>query len=195
MEVEGDGSGALLAIRLESPRHISFGAIADRYITLDFVGRRFFQLVETESTRWSDYVWNDNKGLYNVYRETIDFGAIESISVWLQNLPPRRETKCRLGDIQALPLAATTLKNPQLTVAGRTVSFPIELKPGSWIECTGPEDCVAYGPKGEPLGKISPLGEGLALSPGVTDFQFKCDSGPGPQPRARITVFAEGPVL
>jgi hypothetical protein len=29
---------------------------------------------ETESARWFDYVWNDGKGGYNVYRETIDFG-------------------------------------------------------------------------------------------------------------------------
>src|SRR5262249_19570960 len=49
LEVEGDGSGALLAIRLESPNHISFGAVADRYVALDFTGRRTLTLVETES--------------------------------------------------------------------------------------------------------------------------------------------------
>ena len=87
VEIEGDGSGALLAVRLESPQAIAYGAIADRYINLDFTGQRSFSLVETESARWSDYVWNDGKHPYNAYRETIDFGAIESVSVWLQNLP------------------------------------------------------------------------------------------------------------
>ena len=70
VEIEGDGSGALLAIRLESPRAIAYGAIADRYINVDFIGRRFFSLAETESSRWSDYVWNDGKSPYNAYRET-----------------------------------------------------------------------------------------------------------------------------
>ena len=55
-----------------------------RGLTVDFTGRRFFSLVETESARWSDYVWNDGKGIYNAYRETIDFGAVESarLSFW-----------------------------------------------------------------------------------------------------------------
>src|SRR6185503_2850381 len=84
--IEGDSLGEVVAFRLESPRPVAFGAVADRYVTVDFTGRRFVTLVETESARWSDFVWNDGKGVYNVYRETIDFGAIESASVWLQNL-------------------------------------------------------------------------------------------------------------
>jgi hypothetical protein len=180
--VEGDGLGELIAIRLESPRHLAFGAIAERYLTVDFTGRRLVTLVETESTRWNDYLWNDGKGAYNVYRETIDFAAVESISVWLQNLPPHRETKCRLGDIQALPLAATAIKNPQLTVAGRTVSFPIELKPGSWIECTGPET-ASLRPQRRTSRQISPVGEGW-LSLGVTDFNSSAIPVRTPTPRA-----------
>ena len=43
--LEGDGQGEVLAVRLESPQNIAFGAIADRYITVDFTGRRYFTLV------------------------------------------------------------------------------------------------------------------------------------------------------
>jgi hypothetical protein len=32
VEIDGDGSGALLAIRLESPQHLAYGAITDRYV-------------------------------------------------------------------------------------------------------------------------------------------------------------------
>jgi hypothetical protein len=91
MWIEGDGNGQIIAIRLESPRHVSFGAVADRYITVDFIGPRLFTLVETESNRWSDYVWNDGKWLYNVYRETIDFSKVESISFWYNNLPKKNK--------------------------------------------------------------------------------------------------------
>ena len=61
-------------------------------------------MVETESTRWNDYTWDDGKSLYNVYRETIDFGAGESAEIWLQNLPPGKEAKCGLGPIKALSM-------------------------------------------------------------------------------------------
>ncbi len=195
VEIEGDGSGALLAIRLESPRHIAFGAVADRYVVLDFTGRRFVSLVETESSRWSDYVWNDGKGAYNVYRETIDFGAVESISVWLHNLPPGRETKCRIGPIQALPLVAGILKHPRLKFGDGALEFPVELSPGSWIEANGPDNCSIYGPKGEPLGKVMPRGVWPDLPAHVTTVQFNCEGAQGPQPRARVTVFGYGAAL
>jgi hypothetical protein len=195
VEIEGDGSGALAAIRLESPRHISFGALADRYVVLDFMGRRRFSLVETESIRWSDYVWNDGKSLYNAYRETIDFKNISSVSVWLQNLPSRRETTCRIGPIRAVPLRAGTVKTPKLVVAGGDLEFPVELASGSWLEANGPDDCKVYGSKGESLGKVTPRGAWPLLIPGETSLHFSCDSAARPQPRARVTIFSYGEQL
>jgi hypothetical protein len=191
-DVEGDGSGALLALRLESPRHTSFGALADRYLPLDFIGRRFVTLVETESTRWSDYTWNDGKSLYNAYRETMDFAAVEALSVWLQNLPPDRATQCRVGPLYALPLRAGRLKDPRLTVAGKTLEFPVELPSGSWLEARGPEDCAAYGPKGEPLGKITPRGAWPQLPVGAAPLQFAAQPAGPPAARARVTIFTHG---
>jgi len=195
VEVEGDGSGALLAIRLESPNHIAYGAVADRYINVDFTGRRRFTLVETESGRWSDYGWNDAKYLYHVYREIVDFGTIESVSVWLQNLAPGRETKVRIGPIRALPMRPVAVTNPKLTVGGKTIEFPVELAPGSWIEGNNPDDCAVYGAKGEPLGKVTPRGDWPVLPGGSNPFQFSCESGDEPKPRARVTVFCAGAEL
>jgi len=195
VEIEGDGSGAVLAFRFECPSHIAYGAVADRYVTLDFTGRRLFTLVETESTRWSDYVWNDHKHLYHTYRETVNFGSIDSFSVWLQNLAPGRETKVSLGPIRALPMRAATVTNPKITVEGKTIEFPVELAPGSWIEANGPDDCAVYGAKGEPLGKVTPRGSWPLLPAGVTPLQFSCEPGNGPAPRARVTVFSHGEEL
>ena len=195
VEIEGDGSGALVAIRLESPHHLAYGAIADRYLTVDFTGRRTFTLVETESTRWSDYVWNDQKGPYNVYRETIHFGAIESASIWLQNLPPGRETRIAIGPIRALPLRSVGVKNPKLTVSGQTVAFPVELKAGSWIECNGPDDCTVYGATGESLGKVKPQGDWPTLGAGGNTLECAFDAGDPIAPRVRVVTFAQGEAL
>jgi hypothetical protein len=195
VEIEGDGSGAVLALRLESPQHLAYGAVADHYLSVDFTGRRLIRLIETESTRWSDYVWNDGKGLYNVYRETINFGAVESLSIWLQNLAPGRETKCRIGPIQALPMRSGSVKNPKITVAGNTIEFPVELTSGSWLECNGPDDCAVYGPKGEPLGKVTPRGDWPFLGAGAGGMQFACEPNDASQSRARVTVFSLGAEL
>jgi hypothetical protein len=195
VEIEGDGSGAVLALRLESPQHMAYGAVADRYLPVDFNGRRLITLIETESSRWNDYVWNDGKGLYNVYRETINFGAVESLSIWLHNVAPGHETKCRIGPIRALPTRSGIVKNPKLTVEGKTIEFPAELASGSWIECNGPDDCAVYGPKGEPLGKVTPRGDWPLLRAGEGAMQFACEPNDATQPRARVTVFSLGEEL
>jgi len=193
--IDGDGLGEVLAFRLESPRHISFGAIADRYVTIDFTGPRFVTLVETESTRWSDFQWNDGKGLYNVYRETIDFSAIESASVWLQNLAPNRETKIRIGTVQALPMRPGTLRNAVLMVNDERVELPTELTSGSWIECCAGEGGTVYGPRGETLASVK-LAKALpSLRNGANELRFSCDSAAGPLPRVKVTVFALGQEL
>jgi hypothetical protein len=190
--VDGDGLGELIAIRLESPRHISFGAVADRYLTVDFTGQRSFTLVETESTRWSDYVWNDGKWLYNVYRETIDFSAVESISIWYNNLPPGKEAKCVIGAVKAVPMLSCTVKNPALTVNGKTIVFPAEIQSGSYLEFNGNDGCTLYGAKGEMLANANPKSEALWLQPGKNQIRFSCDRIEGPAARARVVVITHG---
>ena len=193
--IEGDGEGELLAIRLESPRHISFGAIADRYVTVDFTGRRYVTLIETESARWSDYVWNDGKSLYNAYRETIDFGAIESAGVWYQNLPPGKEVKCRLGPVKALPMLSATVQNPAISINGVILEFPVELASGQWIEGHGPDDCAWYGSKGEFKGKVTPRSPYPELNPGMNFVRFLANGASQPPPRVKVTIFSRGDEL
>jgi len=192
---EGDAGGALVAVRLESPQHLAYGAIADRYVTVEANRHRDYSLVETESSRWSDFVWNDGKALYNVYRETINFGVVDAMSVWLQNLPPNQEVGIDLLGIRAVPLSAGKVKHPRLTVGNSTIEFPIELASGSWIECNGPNDCLVFGPKGESLGKVTPRGDWPRLKSGTTPMSFSCERSDGLESRARLTVFHQGEPL
>lgn len=193
--VEGDGSGAWLAVRLESPRHLAYGAVADRYLPLDFTGRRLVTLLETESARWSDCDWGDGKALYHLYREGVEFDAIESVSVWLQNLPADRDVTCRLGPIRAVPMQKQTLRNPTVSVNGTSIAFEVELPSGGWIEANGPDDCQAFGPKGEPRGAVKVNGPWPPLHAGANAIAFNPIANEGPAIRARLTVFARGEEL
>lgn len=192
VEIDGDGSGALVAVRLESPTHLSFGGFADRYGVVDFVGRRPMVLVETESTRWSDYDWNDGKGLYHAYRESARWDAIQSVGVWIQNLPPGRETRIGIGSIEAIPLRSAWVVNPRVSIGEKTVAFSGRVASGGWIEANGPDDCAAFGPRGESLGKIEVRGDWPTIGEGATELVFACDSQPGEAPRARIVTFLDG---
>ncbi len=195
IQIDGDGQGQIIAVRLESPRHISYGAVADRYITVDFTGPRLFTLVETESARWNDYIWNDGKWLYNVYRETIDFSKIESLSIWYNNLPRDKQAKCIIGPIKALPMVACKVKNPVVTINGREIVFPVEMQSGSYLQFNSSKDCILYGSKGEVLNRVTPEGKIPMLSVGENRVRFSCDTGDGPAPRLKLTFISHGEPL
>ncbi len=193
--VDGDGQGEIVAIRLESPHALAFGAVADHYLTVDFTGRRAFTLVETESARWNDYVWDDGKSLYNVYREMVDFSRIDAVSVWCNGLPPGKEVRCAIGPIRPLALKPCLVRNPAVTLNGETLTFPVEIPSGGFLEFAGVGPATLYGPNGEAMAKVTPQGQPLTLRPGRNVFRFSCGSNAGPSPRARLVVMSHGQTL
>jgi hypothetical protein len=193
--IDGDGGGQIINIRLESPRHISFGAVADRYTTIDFTGPRLITLVETESSRWSDYVWNDGKGLYNLYREKINFSNIESVSIWYNNLPAGKQTKCTIGPVKAIPMFACAVKNPVVTVNGKVITLPVEMQSGNYLEFNSKNDCTIYGSKGEIISKVTPEGDVPVFSAGENEIRFSCGAVDGPSPRIKLTLISHGKPL
>ena len=193
--IYGDGQGELINFRHESPEHISRGAIADHYVMIDFKGWRYIELVETESTRYSSYIWPESSTFYFywVYRQLVDFSRIESFSIWYNNVPSGKKVQCWLSPIKALPMLSTVIKNPSITVEGKTIVFPVEMKSGSYMEFYSMSDCKLYGPKGEFIAEVTPRGENPLLVNGINNITFSCkDPEIDINPRAFVTVTSYG---
>lgn len=191
--VHGDGQGELLNLRMMSPSHLSHG-IGDRYITVDFTGWRYFELIETEGAAIDAWGWPYG-GHYAVYREDLTFNAIESFALWYNNLPVGKPVTCHIGPVKALPVMPVALRNPRITVNGQTVTFPCEVTTGSYIEFRGMADCKLYGPNGELVAEIVPQGGAPEAIQGDNAAEFACDAVDGPNPRARVTVITRGEVI
>ncbi len=85
--INGDGNGELLNLRLESPKHLSYGARGDHFVKIDFTGWKFFELVEIESSESSDYIWpapntTSDFYVYDSYRHTVDFKHVDKLQFW-----------------------------------------------------------------------------------------------------------------
>jgi hypothetical protein len=140
-------------------------------------------------------LWNDGKSAYNAYRETINFDAIESVSLWCNNLPPGKAAKCVIGAIKGLPMAPCTLKQPAVTVNGQRFLFPVDMPSGGYLEFSGMDDCTLYGSKGETLAKVSARGQPARLRHGPNQVRFECQPNDGPPARAKVVVVAHGEPL
>jgi hypothetical protein len=193
--VYGDGQGEILGFRMEDPKNISLGALSDRYLDIDFNGWRYFELVETESTRWNDYVWNDNKYPFNVYLETLDFGNIESFGLWMNNVPVGKDVRCIVSPVKALPMVKTIFSNPSITIGGKTIVFPVEMTSGSYLEYFSKDDCKLYGPKGQLISIVKPQGTTPFLVTGKNTIAFSCIGQKGFTSRANVTIIGYGEPL
>jgi hypothetical protein len=187
--VRGDGQGELINIRPASLS--SCDTHQDHYITVDFTGWRYFELVEPESERFEDYSWPYGRCIYKTYREVQAFANIVGLELWYNNVPAGRTVTCHLSPIKALPLLAQRLSRPSVTLGGRTVVFPVDLETGQYLELRGPGDCRLYSAKGEFLRDIVPEGEVPVLAAGANELTFRC-ADTGCRPRAYVTVISAG---
>jgi hypothetical protein len=191
--VYGDGQGQVLNVQLRSPSHLSHG-IGDHYIPIDFTGWRYFELIEPEGQRHDDYQWPYG-GIYAIYRESVRYSHVETIGLWYNNLPVGKPATCYLSPIKALPLVKIRLVQPAITIGNATITFPVEIESGSYLEFNSMTDCKLYGPKGELLREVTPQGQVPTLNSGDNEVEFRCSAPDGVTPRAQVTVISHGDPL
>lgn len=191
--VYGDGKGEVLNLQLASPHHLTHG-IADHYIDVNFTGWRYFELVEPEGGRWAEYGWPYGN-VYANYRELVSRGNIQTLSLYLNNLPKDEPVRTYLSPIQALPLVKGKLRNPAVTINGQTITFPVEIESGQVLEFRSPTDCNLYGPQGELIAEVKPQGAAPVANPGENEVSLTCEGPEGANPRAYVTVITRGKPL
>ncbi len=198
--VKGDGNGQLLNIRVESPHHISHGARGDHFIKIDFTGWKYFELVEIESSEFSNYIWpapysSSSFYVYDSYRHVVSFDNIDKVQLWYNNLPAGKTVTSLVGPVKALPLVPVTITNPSIMIGSEKIVFPVTLESGMYLELESPANCKLYGPKGEVLKDVSIQGKIPTFKPGTNDFKFTCDGPKDVNARVQVTVISEGKPL
>ncbi len=194
--VKGDGNGELLNFRIESPKHLSSGARGDHFVKIDFAGWKYFELVEIESSEFSNYIWPDSGFyVYDSFRHTVQFNKVDKIQLWYNNLPAGKEVNCLIGTIKALPLVPITLIDPEISVGEQKLIFKVKMESGMYLEFNSPEDCRLYGPKGEFLNDVKTEGYIPVIKNGKNEISFKCKGTEGVSSRVQVTMITEGDVI
>ena len=194
--VNGDGNGQLLNFRIESPKQLSHGARGDHFVKIDFKGWKYFELVEIESSEFSNYIWPDSGFyVYDSFRHAVLFNSVDKLQLWYNNLPAAKEVNCMIGTIKALPMVPIIITNPEITVDGEKIIFRVKMESGTYLEFRSHTDCKLYGPKGEFLQDVEIEGEIPVIKNGVNDVSFTCKGTEGVSSRVQVTVICEGNAL
>ncbi|MGD1101048.1 MAG: hypothetical protein ABSA59_03190 [Terriglobia bacterium] len=191
--VYGDGKGEILNFQLVDVRGPD-PAVGEHYIDLNFTGWRYFELIEPEGKRWSDYVWPYDNALA-VYRETPNDAQIAALNIYYNHLPPREAVSCLLSSVRALAVEKVKLENPRLTVGSKTLKIPVAMESGCYVEFNSPQDCKLYNPDGVFLRECAVEGNIPRLAEGENQLVFACDGPRGYNARALVTTMAIGSPL
>jgi len=191
--VYGDGKGEVLNLQLKSPPGFIPGD-SEHYIVADFTGWRYFQLVEPEGERYANYSWPYGN-LYSIYRENIAYSHVHALNLFVNNLPPKSSATCYISPVRALPTVKAKFHNPRVSCGGRTITFPVDMESGRYLELRSASDCKLYGPTGELICKVEPQGDIPFLELGENSVKFSCEPPAGLNPRANVSVITAGDVI
>ncbi|MDP1795787.1 MAG: hypothetical protein Q8K53_00585 [Daejeonella sp.] len=198
--VKGDGNGQLLNLRIESPHHISHGARGDHFIKIDFKGWKYFELVEIESSEFSNYIWpapysSASFYVYDSYRHEVAFDKVDKLQIWYNNLPAGKQVETLIGPVKALPIVSTTIINPSIMIGNEKIIFPVSMESGMYLEFKSTTDCKLYGPKGEFIKDVQVQGKVPMLKSGENLVSFGAEPNSGVKPRVQLTIITEGKPL
>lgn len=189
--IKGDGKGALLNLQLGTPREFMY-ALSDHFVTLDFTGWRYVELLvrERDVERFNNYVWPYG-GSYDLYRNPLDLAHISHVALYLNDLPAGGGVDVTLSPVMALPVQSAVLKKPRLGVNGQAVALPFELASGDFAEIEPDGTCTRFSDAGDPLAsaRLAPL---PALKGGSNALTFDCERPQGVSARAEVTLSAFG---
>lgn len=183
----GDGSGAVLDVRLEyQPRSFLHFAQA-----INFTGWKYCELGEPESDHLMDYFGYAKSSLHD-----LALNRFTTVTLMILNPPRGKNLELLLGRIEALTEIGGHLVNPRLTVAGAPLVLPVTLEPEQYLE-TGdlwdgrdPGLCRVFDPNGQELRRLTLKAAPPAVPAGRSEIQF---STPGQaSARAKVTVILLG---
>ena len=191
--VKGDGKGALLNLQLGTPREFMH-ALSDHYVTLDFTGWRYVELLvrERDVERMTDYTWPYG-GAYDIYRNPLDMSHISQVTFYLNDLPAGGSVDVTVSPVMALPTQSAALKDPALTVNGKTLTLPFTLASGDFAELEPDGLCTHYNDRGDPLASIRcGMGDSPMLHSGPNTLLFSCVPPSNVSARAEVSLNAFG---
>jgi hypothetical protein len=186
--VKGDGSGAYLHFTIESGRR----SARDYYTRLDFTGWKFVRMHESAGGEIYDFEFPFSNywalGIMN-------FETVDTVYVFITNLPPGKTATASFGRLEALQEIPRSVHNSGLTVKGKSIIFPVSLKPGWYLEYAGDGPVRVFDANGFVKAEAKPEGAVPTIGKGNNDVTFFCDPGKDRGQTAKVTFITRGKPL
>ena len=123
-------------------------------------------------------------------RTRIDWKQVDYMLFYYNGVPGNATITCLIDDVKALPrpVKPRVMSNPELTVNGKRVRFPVRIPSGQCLTTDGLGGCTLWPGGMRPGRKIDLPAATFTLKPGVNTVEFFCETSRGSAQDAGIRL-------
>lgn len=184
--VYGDSKGEILNIQLKGIGGIE--PVCDHYAIIDFNGWKYFEIPEPEGERVFEF-FKYTEDYYSLATHIFDYSRVKAVALRLMRLPPNNAVTLYVSNVKALRERALPLRDPSITINGKTLTFNTELQPDQYLVFK-PEDgiCKLYSANGFALRDVKVEGEIPTIEKGVNQVRFNCKTASNLSQKAKVKI-------
>ncbi len=191
LRVEGQASKEpypVLNVQLESGGK----TYRDHYIDLDFTGEKTIIFPEPTTERMlPEFRPAHANYAFKAAMYGFEYRRIVALNLRWMRLVKDQPVKCSISLVEALAESEIPLKNPELTVAGKMLSIPLELKTGDYAEFTADGPVPVFDRNGTGLSSVDTSGDPPVLQTGENRITLRATAAA----RAKFTMITVGDTL
>jgi len=155
IEIEGDGSGALVAVQLEG--HGS----RDYVIPIDFEGTKFIEVPNGE-VAWSRADWG-----WRMRTKHMDYTSVAQCRIGLGMIPGKTSASVRIHRLVALSQQAAALENPCVRINESCLQVDGHVSSGHYLVYRGGDEVKVYDPDWHFVEELTVSRNDLLAGPGA----------------------------
>ena len=132
LEIDGDGSGAIVLLQLHGR------GIRDYVIKVDFTGSRTIQIPSGEAA-WADGDWGWRFGAKN-----FDYSQVGYVSLGFGMIPPRSAPRVRIAGLRQLRDVPSKLVRPVIRIGSGSLTVDGEIETGCYLKYDGGDTATVF---------------------------------------------------
>lgn len=179
MEIDGDGSGAVLLLQLNGR------GVRDYVVKIDFKGTRTVMIPSGEAS-WADGNWGWRFGAKH-----FDYEKVSGINLGFGSIPAQTCAKVRISKLRLMADKASRLVNPVIRTGSGSLTVNGEIETGCYVRYDGGEAATVYDRNWKKLKELKVVCERYVMPTGIAPVRVDVAEG-APHPWLEVQTIVTG---
>lgn len=182
LEIDGDGSGAIVLLQLHGR------GIRDYVVKVDFKGPRTIEIPSGEAS-WADGDWGWRMG-----SKHFDYAQVRYVSLGFGMLPPRSAPRVRIAGLRPLRDVPSKLVRPVIRIGAGSLTVEGEIETGCYLRYDGGDTATVHDRNWNTLRTLPVVADHSLMPSGFAPVRIDVPEA-APRPWLELQTIVTGPPI